>query len=152
MGNQLSKELILLFLTGIFIFAFQQVFIELWMKPLKEFKEVLKRLESFLIKYAYLSQVVWGQSDILDRELLKCKHKFREYAGDLIASYTNLIFLEKIWFTYFRKINVKDSKKALIKISNYLGNEDPAETVNLRIMISKELDNIKRYLKFDFSD
>lgn len=88
----MKNELFKIFLTGIFIFAFQQVFIELWIKPLKEFKEVLKRLESFLIKYAYLSQAVWGQNDILDKELSECKNKFKEYAGNLIAGYTSIIF------------------------------------------------------------
>lgn len=148
----MKNELFKIFLTGIFIFAFQQVFIELWIKPLKEFKEVLKRLESFLIKYAYLSQAVWGQNDILDKELSECKNKFKEYAGNLIAGYTSIIFFEKIWFKYFLKINIKDSKKSLIKISNFLGNQDPSGVVNLRVEVSKEIDNIRKFLKFDFSD
>ena len=146
----MKNELFNIFLTGIFIFAFQQTFTELWIKPLKEFKEVLKRLESFLIKYAYLSQVIWGQNEILDKELLDGRSKFREYAGDLIAGYTNMSFLEKLWFKCIKKINVKQAKKSLIKLSNLLGNTD--EIINLRLEASKEIDNIRKYLKFDFSD
>lgn len=63
-----------------------------------------------------------------------------------------LFFFEKIWFKYFLKINIKDSKKSLIKISNFLGNQDPSGVVNLRVEVSKEIDNIRKFLKFDFSD
>src|SRR3990167_8262695 len=99
----MNEEIYKLFLTGMLIFAFQQVFVELWVKPLKDFYAVLKRLESFLIKYAYLSQVVWGQNEIMDKELKEGRDKMREYAGDMITSYSGLPIFEKLWFVKIKK-------------------------------------------------
>ena len=145
----MNEEIYKLFLTGMLIFAFQQVFVELWVKPLKDFYAVLKRLESFLIKYAYLSQVVWGQNEIMDKELKEGRDKMREYAGDMIASYSGLPIFEKLWFVKIKKYKILDAKKSLIRLSNFLGNSDETKTLNLRVLASEEIDKIRQYLKFD---
>jgi len=145
----MNEEIYKLFLVGIFIFAFQQVFVELWIKPLKDFYVILKRLESFLIKYAYLSQVVWGQNEILDKELREGRDKIREYAGDMIASYDGLPIFEKLWVVKIKKYKISDAKKSLIRLSNLIGNNDETRTLNLRVLASKEIDKIRQYLKFD---
>jgi len=146
------NEIYQLFITGILIFAFQRIFVELWIKPLNVFYSTLNRLESFLIKYAYLSQRVWSQNKILDQELREGRDKIREYAGDLIANYSRLFILEKIWIKRFKKLDIQKAKKSLIKLSNYLGNIDETKTINLRIMASEQIDEVRKCLKFDLSD
>ncbi len=141
------SEIYELFLTGILIFAFQQVLLELWIKPIKEFNLVLKKLESFLIHYAYLSQPLWGQSGKLDGELEEGQDKMREYAGDLVASYSSLLFLEKLWLLKVKKYNILEARRSLIRLSNLIGNKD--EGINLRIEAASAIDNIKKCLNFN---
>lgn len=135
-----------LLIAGIAIFSFQQVLVELWIKPLTEFKAVLSRVDSFLIKYAYLSQVVWGQNEVLDIELHEGKDKMREYAGELGAKYSGLPYFEKMWIYKVRKINVIEGQKELIKLSNLIGQK--TEGVNLRVLASNTIDKIRRVLGF----
>ncbi len=143
------SEIYYFFITGILIFAFQQILIEFWIKPLKNFYEILGRLESLLVEYAYLSQEIYGKNKITDKKLQDMHTLLRKYTGDLMASFSSLNFLEKLWLSKFSKLDIQEAKNSLIRLSNYLGNVDPSGHINLRILSSEEISNIRKNLKFN---
>jgi len=143
--NILSSEAFLIVISGVVIFSVQKIISELWIRPLVRFFEVRGKLEVLILRYSYLSQVSLGVSDRTDSEIFIFKDSLRELAGELIAYYNTLPFLEKFWIEKVKRIKVKDSKKSLIQLSNIVAT--PSDVNKPVTLASEVIDRVKIQLK-----
>lgn len=141
----LESEPFIIVISGVLIFAIQQVLLEFWIKPVKEFKSVISKIEVLILRYEYFTSVTLGLTDHLDKEIWFFKNNLRKLTGELSANYRNLPTLLQIWIKVVRGIDVMKAKKELIGVSNLIAS--PSDVQKPEPQASKMLTVAKQSLK-----
>lgn len=140
-----ESEPFIIVISGVLIFAIQQVLLEFWFKPVKEFKSVISKIEVLILRYEYLTSVTLGLADHLDKEIWFFKNNLRNLTGELSAQYRNLPTIVKVWMKVVRGLDVMRAKTELISVSNLISS--PSDVQKPEPQASKFLSMAKKSLK-----
>lgn len=140
-----ESEPFIIVISGVLIFAIQQVLLEFWIKPVKEFKSVISKIEVLILRYEYLTSVTLGLADHLDKEIWFFKNNLRNLTGELSAQYRNLPTIVKVWMKVVRGLDLMRAKKELVSVSNLISS--PSDVQKPEPQASKVLAAAKQSLK-----
>jgi hypothetical protein len=132
--------LLITVLSGTFVFILGQLGLELFIKPLRRYKEIKAKIAYNLVYYAniYMNPVTHKEYEyeIIKNERLTTQENLRRLAAE-IAGFA----YEKWFFNYPSKKKIFDVEKALIGLSNSLVTENSDIVVEMaedRVRIIKE--------------
>jgi len=113
-------ESFLIVISGVLIFILQNLFLELWIKPLNNFRATKSKIEVLILRYGYLTQARLKESEKTDGEIEFFKDELRNLAGELSANYRNLPKCEQWYQEKFNGLRVETGVKEMVRGSNII--------------------------------
>ncbi len=140
-----SSGILLTVLSGILVFVFGQLFIELIIKPLRRYKEIKAKIAYNLVYYTniYMNPVTHkeNENEVIRDERLTVQKNLRMLAAEIGG-----FAYEKWFFNLPSKKKIYNVESALIGLSNSLVTENGDIVVEMaedRVRIIKESLNLK---------
>lgn len=134
-------------LSGVLIFTAQRLISDLWISPNIEFQKCLGKIDALLIRYEFLCGYEQGSNNGANDEDVKFfKQELKSVVMDLVGKFRSLFFLERLWLTYARKINVNQAKPLLLYLSQIVSTKKDVTEVESKA--KKAIEDIRLNLKF----
>lgn len=143
--NILNSEAFLIVISGVVIFTLQNLISQLWILPLVEFKKSLAKIETLLIRYAFLCDFTYNSNGgLMDVEIEHFRRELKNLASEIIGAYNILPGAEKWWFEKIKKVNILKAKTELLTLSAVVSTEKDVAKEKPRAEIA--IENIPRCL------
>lgn len=142
----MTKELIFLFITGITIFSFQQILVELWIKPYIEFKKTLQKIDFYVFKNKNMLHNVRVVGDYdYNKKIDELNEGFRDLASEFVTCFQAIPLPERFWLEKVRKYRIISARKHLIRLSNMIGRYEDSDHIN------RSIEDLEKDLHFKYS-
>ena len=143
----LNSEAFLIVISGVVIFTLQNLISQLWILPLVEFKKCLAKIETLLIRYAFLCDFEYNSNGgLMDAEIEYFRKELKNLASEMLGAYNILPGPERWWFKNIKKINILKTKTEILTLSAVVSTKKDVAKVKPRAEIA--IENIPKYLNF----
>ncbi len=139
-------EIFLTIISGVCVFILSQYILEFVLKPYKEYRNVIVKIDN---KLKFYSNVIVNPpfSEQLPQDYIVAKDEMRGLSCDLESSYKNLFFIFK---NKEKEKIISDVAKDLIWLSNAIGRND--RELDLPLEAATKIDEIRKKLRIDSLD
>ena len=141
----LNSEAFLIVISGVIIFALQNIVSQLWISPIVEFKKCLARIEALLTRYAFLSDHVQGSNNgMMDNDIEHFRKELKNLVSEMLCTYSVLPEPEKWWLKNIKKINIIKAKTEILTLSAVVSTEK--DVMKEKSRAETAIENIPKYL------
>ncbi len=147
-------EVFVTILSGVLVFVISQFLLELVIKPVVNHKKIIAKIDNKLKYYdnVVTNPPIGGVYDVHSKEkYMEATNAFRDLSCDLESSFNTipLKFCCCLLNIVRNKNEIRKSAINLIKLSNFSGQYDKTGTVDVLLLASNAIDEVKKNLKIE---
>lgn len=141
----LNSEAFLIVISGVVIFALQNIVSQLWISPIVEFKKCLARIEALLTRYAFLSAHEQDPNHgMMDNDIEHFRKELKNMVSEMLCTHNVLPKPAKWWLKNIKKINIIKAKTEMLTLSAVVSTKRDAMKEKSRAETA--IENIPKYL------
>ena len=143
----LNSEAFLIIISGVVIFALQNLISQLWISPIVEFRKCSAKIETLLTRYAFLCDFEYNSNNgSVDSDIEYFRRELKNLVAEMLGTYNILPKIERWWLRKRYGIDILKAKTEMLTLSAVVSTKKDVMKENPRAEIA--IKNIPRYLNF----
>ena len=147
----INSEAFLIVISGVLIFALQNLISQLWISPAIDFRKCLSKIETSLARWSFLHRFEYKKNNLasaegtMDQVIENFKKEISNLVTELIGSY-NLLPAPEKWYLNIKGVDINKAKQSLLALSVLVASKGDWNTGDSKA--KGEMNKIYTYLKF----